>query len=79
MIVYHVCSYKKLQKYMENKSIKPPVRAWINIEEAERFSKQTARRIILRLKFKEGEYEKYEGHKGMAVVMRDKSYILNDF
>ena len=34
MIVYHVCSYKKLQKYIKTGYIKPPVRAWENINQA---------------------------------------------
>lgn len=31
MIVYHVCSFKKLKQYMETGGINPPVRAWENI------------------------------------------------
>lgn len=48
-VAYHVTSLKKLRKYLSTGYIKPPVRAWIDIESAERFSKQTGRRIILRL------------------------------
>lgn len=55
MIVYHVCSYKKLQKYIKNGKILAPVRAWENIEQAERMSISTRRKIILRLKFPEDD------------------------
>jgi hypothetical protein len=75
MVVYHVCSYKKLQKYIQNGYIKPPVRAWTNIVEAERFSKQTGRKIILRLKFT--NYKKLDGHRGMAVYI-DKPYKIDN-
>ena len=51
MIVYHVTSLKKLNKYLKSGQIEPPVRAWDNIEQAERMSLSTGRRIILRLKF----------------------------
>lgn len=68
MIVYHVTTWKKLNRYMSNGGIKPPVRAWKTIEEAERFSKQTGRRIILRLKVPD-DAETLGGHKGMAVVL----------
>lgn len=51
MVVYHVCSLKKLNKYLDTGYIKPPVRAWENIEQAERMSISTGRRIVLRLKF----------------------------
>lgn len=69
MIVYHVTTLKKLMKYLQNGGIKPPVRGWLNINYAERFSKQTGRRIILRLKFPDNleNVEKVIGHKGMAV------------
>ena len=65
MIVYHVCGASKLTRYKQTGSIKPPVRAWSTIEEAERFSKQTGRPIILRLKFPSNA-KVLEGHKGMA-------------
>ena len=68
MIVYHVCSYKKLQKYLKTGYILPPVRAWENIEQAERMSKSTGRRIILRLKFPNNA-EKLEGHFNQARVL----------
>lgn len=70
MIVWHVTSLKKLNKYLSNGGIKAPVRAWKTIEEAQRFSIQTGRRIILRLKVP-GDTETLEGHKGNAVILRD--------
>ena len=68
MVVYHCCSYKKLQKYMKAGYILPPVRAWENIEQAERMSKSTGRKIILRLKFPEYA-PKLEGHFNQARVL----------
>ena len=68
MIVYHVTTYKKLTKYLKSGCILPPVRAWESVEEAERFSIQTGRRIILRLKFPNNA-ERLEGHKGKAFVL----------
>ncbi len=66
MLVWHVTTMKKLSKYKETGYIKPPVRGWVNIEAAERFSKQTGRRIIIRLKF-DKDVQKLEGHNGEAV------------
>ena len=43
MVVYHVTTPKKLDKYRAAGYIRQPVRAWISIEAAERFSKQTGR------------------------------------
>lgn len=68
MVVYHVTSYKKLQKYLKSGRIIAPVRAWENIEQAERMSKSTHRRIILRLKFPENA-PKLEGHFNQARVL----------
>lgn len=65
MIVYHVCGANKLRRYKQCGFIKPPVRAWATIAEAERFSKQTGKQIILRLKFPENA-KVLEGHKGLA-------------
>ncbi len=69
MIVYHVCSYKKLQRYLKTGAILPPVRAWENIEQAERMSKSTGRRIILRLRFPNNA-QKLEGHFNQARVLQ---------
>ena len=68
MVVFHCCSYKKLQKYMKSGCILPPVRAWENIEQAERMSKSTGRKVILRLKFPNNA-EKLEGHFNQARVL----------
>lgn len=76
MIVYHVTSIKKFNKYRERGVIKHPVRAWINIKEAERFSISTGRPIILRLKFP-STADTLEGHKGMARVLH-VDYKLNE-
>jgi len=78
MVVCHVTSYKKLNKYIKSGYIKPPVRAWLTIKEAECFSKQTGRRIILRLKFDKSKVKPLEGHKGMAVYI-DEKYVMKDF
>ena len=68
MIVYHVTTYKKLMKYIQTGCILPPVRAWMNIQQAERMSKSTARRIILRLKFP-NDVNKLKGHFNQAAVL----------
>ena len=77
MVVYHVCSKNKLLKYLSYGAIKAPVRAWITIDEAERFSKQTGRKIILRLKFP-ADAEVWTGHRGMARIIHN-DYKLEDF
>ena len=68
MIVYHVCTLKKLNKYLTSGFIKAPVRAWDNIEQAERMSISTGRRIILRLKFP-NDSDRLEGHFNQARVV----------
>lgn len=75
MIVYHVTTLKKLNKYLTTGYIKPPVRAWENIEQAERMSISTGRKIILRLKFPDNA-PKYEGHFNQARVLHEP-YILD--
>ena len=75
MVVYHVTSLKKLNKYLANGKIRPPVRAWENIEQAERMSKSTGRKIILRLKFPDNA-DKLEGHFNQARVLH-RPYILD--
>ena len=74
MTVYHVTTLKKLNKYLKTGFIKPPVRAWENIEQAERMSKSTGRKIILRLKFPDNA-DKCEGHFNQARVLYEP-YIL---
>lgn len=70
MIVYHVTSYKKLQKYISSGKISAPVRAWKNLEQANRMSISTGRKIILRLKFPNNA-PKLEGHFNQARVLYD--------
>jgi len=75
MIVYHVCSFKKLLKYKKTGMIIAPVRAWENIQQAERMSISTGRRIILRLKFPDN-VQKLEGHFNQArILMQDLPFI----
>lgn len=76
MVVYHCCSYKKLQKYLKSGGIIPPVRAWENIEQAERMSKSTGRKIILRLKFPD-DAPKLEGHFNQARVLNTKFPLIS--
>lgn len=68
MIVYHVTTYKKLMRYKKSGRIIAPVRAWENIEQAERMSLSTNRRIILRLTFPNNA-PKLPGHFNMARVL----------
>jgi deoxyribodipyrimidine photolyase len=68
LIVYHVTTYKKLQKYLKAGHISPPVRAWETIEQAERMSLSTGRKIILRLRFPDNA-QKLEGHFNQARVV----------
>ncbi len=68
MIVYHCCSAKKLNKYLKTGRILAPVRAWENIQQAERMSISTGRRIILRLRFPDNA-EKLEGHFNQARIL----------
>lgn len=77
MIVYHVTTYKKLKKYLEVGYIEPPVRAWENIEQAERMSISTGRKLILRLKFPDNA-KKLEGHFNQARVI-ETPYLLESF
>lgn len=76
MTVYHVTTVKKFKRYLASGKILPPVRAWENIEQAERMSKSTGRKIILRLKFPDNA-EKLEGHFNQARVLYEP-YILNN-
>lgn len=77
MIVYHVTSLKKLNKYIKAGYILPPVRAWETIDQAERMSKSTGRNIILRLNFPDNA-EKLEGHFNEARVL-SVPYIMDSF
>ena len=71
VVVYHVCGASKLSHYIQAGYIKPPVRAWVDVNEAARFSKQTGRPIILRLKFP-SDAKVLEGHKGLARYIEDR-------
>ena len=77
MTGYHVTTRKKLQRYLETGIILPPVRFWASIEDAERFSKQTGRRIILRLTVPESAIHRLSGHRGRAYWSRD-GIVLRD-
>lgn len=68
MVVWHVTTLSRLTGYLQHGMILPPVRAWCSITAAERFSKQTGRHIILRLKFPPN-VEMLAGHRGEAVVL----------
>ena len=68
MVVWHVTTVKKLGRYTQGGRIMPPVRAWETIEQAERFSLSTGRRVILRLRFPDNA-PKLEGHFNQARVM----------
>lgn len=68
MVVYHVTTLKKLNKYLRSGCILPPGRAWETIEQAERMSKSTGRKIILRLKFPDSA-DKLDRHFNQARVL----------
>ena len=58
-----------------------PVRGWETIDEAGRFSKQTGRIMILRLKFPKNA-EKWVGHKNLARIIYEDypmSKIFNGY
>lgn len=74
MIVYHVCGPKKFKRYCDLGFIMKPVRAWKDIKDAERFSIQTGRPIILRLKLP-NKTPLLDGHKNKAVVL-NKDYNI---
>jgi len=77
MVVWHVCSSKKLRMYERTGMIMPPVRAWENIEQAQRMSLSTGRRVILRLRFPNNA-RKLEGHFNEARVL-DKALLFAGF
>jgi len=74
MVLWHVTTMKKLNRYLEHGFINPPVRAWKDIKSAERFSKQTGRTIIIRLKGNES-FKLYEGHRGEALESNERYYL----
>mgnify|MGYP001274359683 CR=1 FL=1 len=75
---YHVTSIKKLNKYIDAGVIKAPVRCWDNIASAERFSKQTGRPIILRMKLPPN-LDRLEGHRGEAYIINEDVAIKSIF
>ena len=75
MKLYHVTSIKKLDKYRKSGHINAPVRAWVNIKQAERMSVSTGRPIILRLK-SNTSFKQLVGHFGEAVISNE-NYILD--
>jgi hypothetical protein len=74
MIVYHVCSIAKLEKYQASGKISGPVRAWENEAQAARFSKSTGRPIILRLRFP-NDTPKYPGHYNQARELKQDFHM----
>lgn len=76
MILFHVCDLKLLNKYLQSGHIENPVRAWRSLEGAVRFSKQTERRIILRLTGK-GSFRELGGHQGQAMIS-DEPYPVSE-
>ena len=77
MIVWHVTTFKKLLKYNKTGFIKGPVRAWENFQQAERMSKSTDRKIIIRLKFP-NDAPKLEGHFNQARIIQ-QNYKMGNF
>lgn len=71
LTVYHVCGLSKLFRYLQRGVILPPVRAWTDIQAAERFSRATGRPIILVLKFDIERVRRLEGHSGKAVFIQE--------
>lgn len=75
--IYHVTTLRKLARYKASDDfISPPVRAWRTIEAAERFSKQTGRRVILRLVL-DPRWKPLEGHRDEALVCYEAVKIDN--
>ena len=66
----------KIKKIHAERINTPPVRAWENIQQAERMSKSTGRHIILRLKFPNNA-QKLEGHFNQARIL-NSIYRLGD-
>ena len=62
----------ELNKYRETGYIKSPVRAWESCEDAAKYSAQTGRRLIIRLKLPEDSVIEYRNN-GNAIIS-DKNY-----
>ena len=71
MTGYHVTTYHKLERYRATGLILPPVRFWPDIADAARFSRQTGRRIILRIVVSDTAVRPLPGHQGRAYYSRD--------
>lgn len=67
MELFHVTTPKLITKYQEQGQINNPVRAWTSISAAERFARQTERRVILRITAKSG-WRPLGGHQGQAMI-----------
>jgi hypothetical protein len=68
VIVYHVIGAGKLRRSLANGFLPAPVRAWRTVEAAGRFSVQTGRAVILRLRFPR-DAKVLPGHRGEAVFI----------
>lgn len=75
MVLFHVCDLKLLRKYLASGQIDNPVRAWKSLEGAARFSKQTERRVILRLSGR--TFRPLGGHQDQAMVS-DAPYPVSE-
>ena len=74
MIVWHVTTAKKFRRYLTHHRIEPPVRAWKYISDAQRFSCQTGRKIIVRLRFPDSA-QQLAGHRGRPVVLHEPYFL----
>lgn len=74
-IVYHVTTLARLAKAAQTGRLlgatAGQLNAWDNIAAAERFSKQTGRRIIIRLTGRGYHWERLAGHRGEGVYTCD--------
>ena len=68
MTGYHVTTRKKFLRYLQIGGIQPPVRFWPAISDAERFAKQTGRRVIVRITVPDADVHTLAGHRGQARV-----------
>ena len=65
--IWHVTTAAKLRRYIASGAILPPVRAWESEDAAARFSRQTGRRLILRLR-RDPTFARLDGHRGEALI-----------
>ena len=72
MIVWHVTTRKKLERYHRSGGILPPCESMENSRGGcEVLKTNGGRKVILRLKFPKNA-EQLPGHKGMALVLHEK-------